>query len=296
MRSSSNAVLAFLVTCTLTSPARGDDPSSEANTLFTRGKAELAAGRVAEACASFEKSLALDEGTGTEIALALCYERQGRMALALSTFEGLERRIGSSGRADRVAFVRQRRQALAATVPRLAFRLGARPPTRVLVDGKPVSTAGGVYVDPGVHSVLAELDARVYAHQLVTVEADGRETTVVIPSAPDGRSASPPPSPSQGPSRAPGWAFLGGAVASSVVAATAAGLTFATASEARGACPGGLCSRVEDLELESRGQREAWVANIGVSVAVVCTALALYFFLRTGKSASVAARPGVLSF
>lgn len=253
-------------------------PSEQADALFTKGKAELAEGRVAEACASFEGSLRLDPAVGTELALALCFERQGKLARALATFESLEPKVAKGDRADRAAFVKEHKTRLAATVPTLVFQLGARAPSRVLVDGHEVTTMPRVRVDPGTHAVSAESEQRVFVRETVTVSADGRETIVAIPSAPL------PVQADTGPSRAPAWAFLGGGAAATFVAVTAAGLTFSSASDARRVCPDGLCARQEDLQIADRARTEAWVANVATGVATVCFAAAIYFFLRKGDA------------
>jgi len=252
--------------------------TQDADALFARGKAELAEGRVAEACASFEQSQRLDPGVGTELALGLCFERQGKLARALETFESLEPKVVSAGRADRIGFVREHKNRLLATVPTLVFRVGARAPTRVLVDGHEVKSMPRVRVDPGTHAISAESGPRVFLRETVTVAADGQETPVTIPSAPL------PAEPESGPSRAPAWAFLGGGAAAAFVAVTAAGLTFSSAADARRLCPDGLCRREEDLGVADRARTEAMVANVATGVATVCLAAALYFFLRKGDA------------
>ncbi len=257
------------------SSARAATRAQEADALFAKGKAELAEGRVAEACASFEQSLHVDPGVGTELALALCFERQGKLARALATFESLEPKVAAGGRADRVTFVKEHKDRLVATVPSLTFHTGARPPSRVLVDGHEVPSMAKVRVDPGTHAIAAESGARVFMRESVTVVADGRETLVTIPSAPVAPEEA-------GPSRAPGWAFLGGGAAATFVAVTAAGLTFSSAADARRACPDGLCARQEDLGIADRARTEAWVANVATGVATVCFVAAIYFFLRKG--------------
>ena len=256
-------------------PAHATTRSEEADVLFSKGKAELADGRVAEACASFEKSLERDPGVGTELALALCFERQGKLVRALATFESLEPKVAEGGRADRASFVKEHKDRLVATVPTLVFQIGARAPSRLLVDGHEV-TARKVRVDPGTHAISAESGIRVFMRETVTLTADGRETLVSIASAPL------PPAEDNGPSRTPAWVLLCGGVAATFVAVTAAGLTFSSAAAARRACPGGVCMSQEDLAIAGRARSEAWVANVATGVATVCFATAIYFFLRKG--------------
>lgn len=256
-------------------PARAAGAQDEADALFARGKTELAEGRVAEACASFEGSLRLDPAVGTELALALCFERQGKLARALATFESLAPKVAAAGRADRIGFVREHKDRLAATVPTLVFALAEARPSRVTVDGHEV-TAARVRVDPGPHVVTAESGPRVFFRTTVDVAANGRDTRVVVPP--------PPLDPEATPSRAPGWAFLGGGAAATFVAVTAAGLTFSSAASARRVCPDGLCARAEDLGIADRARTEAMVANVATGVAVACVAVAVYFFLRKGDA------------
>lgn len=77
--------------------ARAGAPS-EAERRFDEGKALIASGQVAEACAAFEASNRLEPGIGTTLHLARCRETLGELAAARATFD--EARVMANARGD----------------------------------------------------------------------------------------------------------------------------------------------------------------------------------------------------
>lgn len=63
------------------------DAPSAADALFAEGRSLIGAGQVAEACAKFEASLALDAALGTRLNLGLCWEQLGRVLDAIGALE-----------------------------------------------------------------------------------------------------------------------------------------------------------------------------------------------------------------
>src|SRR5437868_2773215 len=99
-------VVALLLSLlTAPAPAQAASPTADdkalATILFRDGRTLLAAGKVLEACLKFEESQRLDPAGGTILNLALCHEREGRLARAWSEFKEAEAVARGDGRSDR---------------------------------------------------------------------------------------------------------------------------------------------------------------------------------------------------
>src|SRR5258706_9587445 len=101
----------------LTVSARADDNSARATKLFEEGRALAKAGKLDEACHKFEESLALDALTGTQVNLADCFEKTGKLRRAWREFDAAATESLRTGNATRADFARKRATALE---PRLA--------------------------------------------------------------------------------------------------------------------------------------------------------------------------------
>jgi tetratricopeptide (TPR) repeat protein len=75
--------------------------AADADALFEQGRALITEGRVAEACAKFEASLALDPVLGTRLNLGLCWEQLGRV---LDAIGALEQVVADATTTDLAAF------------------------------------------------------------------------------------------------------------------------------------------------------------------------------------------------
>jgi serine/threonine-protein kinase len=72
-----------------------------AEVLFRDGKELLAQGDTLHACPKLSESYRLDAASGTLLALALCHEREGKLASAWAEYEDVAARSKMEGRADR---------------------------------------------------------------------------------------------------------------------------------------------------------------------------------------------------
>lgn len=165
-----------------TSTARAVDPAAEL--LFQEGRRLLLDDRLEEACARFTQSFAVEASSGTLLNLALCNEKLGKTATALSQYRQSARLARSQERADRAAAALQKADALELTVARLtlvaAEALGDR---KVLLDGGTVRDSDlGVPqpVDPGPHEVLASAPGRRPWQVAIDIK-EGERQTLQIP-------------------------------------------------------------------------------------------------------------------
>lgn len=164
------------------------EPSSEdralATQLFREGRELLVAGNVAVACPKFAESHRLDPAGGTLLNLAMCREKEGKIATAWQLYGealGLARR---DGRADRVEVSEKSIQRLDPLVPRVTLKL---PSIRVqglklFRDGTelpPVAWDSKIPLDPGEHTFKATAPGYVEAAVSVRlVESEQREVAL----------------------------------------------------------------------------------------------------------------------
>lgn len=93
------------ILCVLVSGAHADPDAKRATALFDEGQALKKEGRVADACEKFEESYELDPAIGTELNVADCREREGKVDEAWELFDHAAR---TDKRADRAKYARAR--------------------------------------------------------------------------------------------------------------------------------------------------------------------------------------------
>ncbi len=173
--------------------ASGDKVAAEQ--LFVEGRALMAQQQFEAACPKLQASLELDPASGTQINLARCYEKLGKLASAWRHYREASDRAVRDGNTERAQAARKFAAELEPRLPRLIIKLRspAGPPgvpglpglpaLIVRRDGMPVSAAlfgTAVYVDPGPHEVTAAAPGRAPFSTTVTV-AEAATSTVEIP-------------------------------------------------------------------------------------------------------------------
>lgn len=195
------------------SQARADAGSDRllAQGLFDEGLKLMDAGRYPEACPKFVESQRLDPGGGTLLNIALCHEKEGRLATATLDYDEAIAQAVKDKRSDRETFARTRLRQIAPMVPHIAVTLGKGVPegASVRIDDTPVPAAAlGVPLpfNAGKHVVTATAPGRGTFKQEVTVrDGDVRSVEVLaLPAGVDGPPALPPPAPAAGPALALG--------------------------------------------------------------------------------------------
>lgn len=132
-----------------------DGNPAVAEALFRDGQRLMKENAVAEACGKFAESMRLDPTTGTLLNLALCHEKQGKLARAWSEMNQAAVQSARAGNKDREAFARDKAAELER---RLAHARIAIAPTsgvtELSVDGQPLGAAAWTIplpLDPGEH-------------------------------------------------------------------------------------------------------------------------------------------------
>src|SRR5688572_6405870 len=134
--------------------------SAGAEVLFREGKQLMNEKDYAAACPKLAESYRLDPATGSLLALALCYERAGKLASAWVAYTDAAARAKREGQTDREQGAKARARELEPKLARLIVNVEApdTPGLEVTRDGVQLGAAAlgsAIPVDHGEHVVEA---------------------------------------------------------------------------------------------------------------------------------------------
>lgn len=156
-----------------------------ADELFKRGKQRLAVGDLGEACPLLAESYRLDPATGTLLALALCHEREGKLATALAEYRDAVVRSRVQRRSDRVRAAQDKIAHLERKVSTLTIDgAGVAEGVEVRLNGavlEPSQLGKALPFDGGDLTVEASAPGRVPWRASVALAPSGDAQTVSIP-------------------------------------------------------------------------------------------------------------------
>ncbi len=143
--------------------AQGVTPESSlaAQALFDEAKRLMQDGDAAAACPKFEESERLEQGIGTKLNLATCYERIDRTASAWILYLEVESETRRNGQTARETLAHEHAAALSEKLSRVTIDVPATSRITGLTverDGIRLGSAQwglSVPVDPGIHTVRA---------------------------------------------------------------------------------------------------------------------------------------------
>ena len=262
------------------------DDGGIAEQLFRDGKRLLAEGKISDACRAFEGSLRKEAATSTLLNLADCYEKDGRLASAWSSFVEAERLLRDQ--VEHAALKDVARARAAALEPRLS-RLRIDVPTRNVVPGLEVRR-GGTVIDQAEWGAAIALDRGQY---VVSAQAPGSEpwsTTVVVGTEGDHRVVVVPllataqvsvGQPARAPARIGAYVMAGGGVL------VAGSLAFGLLAKMKLDDAKALCG--DELRCGSEADRRAGQALIDASRVRgnVATGLAVGGLLAVGAGVAI---------
>jgi hypothetical protein len=150
----------MLAALSVNGQSAGSKAAAEA--IFEQGKQLMQAGDFARACTKFEASQKLDQGIGTLLYLADCYEKLGRTASAWATFKEAASVAGAQGQETRQKLAVQRARALEPGLAKLTIEVAPGNESilgfEVRSDGvavPPAQYATPFPIDPGAHHIEA---------------------------------------------------------------------------------------------------------------------------------------------
>lgn len=156
-------------------PSGRDAAMAEA--LFQEAQKLMDQKNYEEACPKFAESQRLDPGTGTLLNLAVCHEKQGKVAMAWAEFNDALGEAQRDARNDRVQFAQQHIQAVEARLPKLTVTLSNEAAQiasiHLTLDGNDLGKAAlgiATPVDPGEHTVEASAAGKQTFHRTVVLK------------------------------------------------------------------------------------------------------------------------------
>ncbi len=156
-----------IVSVLVTRPAAAQSATAEA--LFQEGKSLMKTGKYDQACPKLEESYHQDPATGALLALAMCHEKQNKLATAWAEYLDVASRSKQEGRKDRAEAGRKAADRLQPQLSQLTLEVSFANTT---IDGLEIKL-DGVAVGRGAWGTAAPVDAGKHRIQAT---APGRET------------------------------------------------------------------------------------------------------------------------
>ncbi len=205
---SARVALGLVVLFGSAAPAFAEPTSQErtlAAALFQEGRDLMTKGNYKEACPKFAESQRLDPGGGTLLNLALCHEREGKIATAWTEFREALSIARRDKRPEREKAALAEIEKIEPSLSRISLLVPAEARTESLsikldgVDFPEAAWGTKVPIDPGEHSVVVSAPGRKNYETTVAVGASASDKSVTIPRLellPEGAAPLAPPTPS----------------------------------------------------------------------------------------------------
>ena len=273
-------------------PGDAQSAAGFAEALFDGALRLMQEGKFAEACAKLAESHRLDPASGTVYNLAICLEKEGKVASAIIAFEESSARSAKDGNKERealaVAALARLRPLVAKVVVRVGPKVAGLEGVDVRFDGASVrKQAWGIEVpmDPGAHVLTVSAPGKRELRQDVTVTEPGKVVAVEVsaledaPVAPRLAVSPTPEAPTDGTRKGIGMVLVGvggvllvGGGVSGILAVD----RHAESDRLSGDPP--RCTG-EGADAEKAANAFAWGANLGLGLGVVAAAVGTYLWV-----------------
>lgn len=306
-------------TASATSAAAGPAPAPTpqdkalAEGLFQDGRKLMDAGQLPEACAKLAESQRLDPSAGTLLNLALCHEKQGKVASAWAELKEAASMSAAAGKQDRADYASKRSADLEARLSRLVLEIPTATPGLVLeLNDKELNAAAaagsGMPLDPGEYTIDATAPGKKPWSERVTIEAAPGAKRVTIPALQDAPKAPPPPPPKTTPKAAPAPVDEGGGIPRRTLGFVAGGLgivglgvgsvfgilTFSSAGDADKACdPGDVQCGQDRQDAYDAGQTSGLISTLAFGAGAALLGAGAFLVLMPDSEERPDAKQGV---
>jgi hypothetical protein len=277
--------------CMVPAPAQAEPSAQDkalAAVLFKEARELFASNDIDKACRKFEESQRIDPSGGTLLNLAVCREKQGRIASAWAEFNEALAWARRDGRQDRVQFAHDQMNALE---PRLSY-IVLDVPLAAIVEGFEVQRDGSTVrhaafgsrmpVDPGKHVIEAFAPGYHPWRIEVSIDRDASEQRVFVPSLVIAASSSPGETSvaEEGqPSVVwPAYVLTGAGVVGLGVGSYFGLKAFSKNSKADEQCPQGRCSD-DGLRLTEEAGQAADTSTLMFAAGAICLGAGVTWWL-----------------
>ena len=257
--------------------------------LFFTGKGMMGEGRFAQACPKFAESYRLDPAAGTLLNLAVCHEKEGKIASSWGEFRQALAEAKRANRPDRVELANEAIQRIEPDLPYVAIVV----PKEVRVEGFEIRRNGvplqaGAWetelpIDPGTNEITAS--APLYKPETKHVTIDKKQHMSVTVDPLELAPVERPPLPFWTSQRKLGAGlFIGGVVAAGVGSVFGV-LALNKKSSSDSGCPtfdGQLRCSSSGASSMSSAQTDAWVADFGIGIGAVAMVVGGILFATGG--------------
>ncbi len=181
--------------------AKADETSSTdraaAQVLFDEGRKLTESDNWEQACVKFQESMRLHPAGGTQLNLARCYEKIGKLASAWINWVEAKDRAIAADRKDRAKLAGDRADALAGRISFMTIRV-ADPVDGLVVkrDGSEVGQpqwGTKMPIDGGTYRIVATADGRKRWRKKVKIKGEGAHVVVRVPKLEKKSNSSPAP-------------------------------------------------------------------------------------------------------
>lgn len=267
----------------------------EARDLFRDGK-------LTAACAKFALSQKLDPKLGTLLNLAICHQKEGKLASAWSEFHDARSVAAQDGKQDRVQFAEAQMAAIGPQLSRFRVHVSDAARARhvvVKMDDAPLDESAyetEIPVDPGPHRVTAEAEG----YRLLRVDATaspGTQEIAIADLQPDPLVVTTPRAPASHVGRNVGIGVGVLGLVSAGVGAALGVVALGKRSDAEKLCMSNQCA--QGASVNSEGVTFAWGADVAIGVGALAVAAAVVLIATDsggGKSGvAVSVSPSAVS-
>lgn len=267
------------------------DNRALAEMLFFTARGLMEAGRIPEACAKLNESYRLDPAAGTLLNLAVCHEKEGKIASAWGEFRQSIAEARKGNRPDREKLASERVAAIEPDLPFLTITVPDAvrkiPGLVISRNGVPLNAAAWsteLPVDPG--QVEIEETAPDYKPRNLTITVANKQHATIAAEPLELAPVFRPPPPFWTTKRTVGGLlFVGGVVAAGV------GTYFGVAAindvnNSNSGCPNDRagvqhCSQAGVNSMNS-ASTEAWVADFAIGAGAIAGVIGAYLFATGG--------------
>ena len=285
------------------------DDRAAAEGLFRDGRRLMDEGKIADGCRKLEESQRLDPAPGTLLNLAVCHEREGKLATAWADFNQALAQARKDARADRETLARERIAAIEPLLPHLVLDVPPAsrvPGLKVSRNGSPLNEGAWgtpIPIDPG--NALIEAEAPGHKRWSTTValaqKGEARVSVPLLEELPPEAAASAsapiaPPPPTWTPRKIGGATLAGAGVVSLGVGAIMGLRALSKKSDSDAQCPptadGKVHCTTAGATANDDAKTAARVADVTLGLGVVLIGAGTYFYFSggVGESASTQAR------